>query len=166
MIIYSNYLLISHSHEKWRLLFSQSIDYSFAPGKFYIFALFLYFVFGRIFWILLNLLQTRPSKQSSVNLQKQIESSPVKEDIKVIRKDIKKELPSQKNIAVPSKKKRGWGKKIQFRRKNFGSLDAWDPEPEMKRVLLWTGYGPLQEGMLLWKRVLSDIGEYIIVICR
>ena len=95
-----------------------------------------------------------------------MESSPVKEDIKVIRKDIKKDLPSQKNIPVPSKKKRGWGKKIQFRRKNFGSLDEWDPDPEMKRVLLWTGYGPLQEGMLLWKRVLSDIGEYIIVICN
>ena len=138
------------------------IDCSFAPGKFYIFALFLYFVFGRIFWILLNLFQTRPYKQSSVNLQ--VESSP--ENTKVIKNDIKKELPSQKNIAVPSKKKRGWGKKIQFRRKNFGSLDEWDPEPEMKRVLLWTGYGPLQEGMLLWKRVLSDIGEYIIVICN
>ena len=93
-----------------------------------------------------------------------MESSP--ENTKVIKNDIKKELPSQKNIAVPSKKKRGWGKKIQFRRKNFGSLDEWDPEPEMKRVLLWTGYGPLQEGMLLWKRVLSDIGEYIIVICN
>ena len=158
MIIYNNHLVISQSHEKWRLLLCQSIDYSFDPGKFYIFALFLYFVFGRIFWILLNLLQTRPSKQSSVDLHVDVESSPVKEDSKVIRKDIKKELPSQKNIPVQSRKKRGWGKKVQFRRKNFGSLDEWDLDPEMKRVLLWTGYGPLQEGMLLWKRVLSDIG--------
>ena len=75
------------------------------------------------------------------------------------KKSRKKE---QKKMDTPPKKeltkKRSWKKKIAFRRKNFGSLEEWDPNPEMKKVLLWTGYGPQQEGMLLWKRVFKSIG--------
>ena len=52
----------------------------------------------------------------------------------------------------------GWRKKIALRKKNFGRLEEWSSDSEMKKVLLWTGYGPLQEGMQLWGRVFSDIG--------
>ena len=62
-------------------------------------------------------------------------------------------------LKIQQKKGRGWNKIIHQRRKDFGSLEKWSSEPDMKKVLLWTGYGPLQEGMLLWRRVLSDIGE-------
>ena len=62
---------------------------------------------------------------------------------------------------LTQKKHKGKGRRIKFRKKNFGSFDSWetDTETEMKKVLLWTGYGPLQEGMMLWGRVLSDIVE-------
>ena len=59
---------------------------------------------------------------------------------------------------IQQKKGHGWSKIIHQRRKDFGSLEKWSSEPDMKKVLLWTGYGPLQEGMLLWRRVLSHIG--------
>ena len=54
---------------------------------------------------------------------------------------------------------RSWRKKIGLRKKNFGRLEEWSSDREMKKVLLWTGYGPLQEGMQLWGRVFSDIGR-------
>jgi hypothetical protein len=65
-------------------------------------------------------------------------------------------------------------RKINFRRKDFGSLDEWDPDPQMKKVLqpglgrdtvtapqvlLWTGYGPQQEGNQLWARVFSALAS-------
>ena len=53
----------------------------------------------------------------------------------------------------------GWRKKIALRKKNFGRLEEWSSDRDMKKVLLWTGYGPLQEGMQLWRRVFSDIGR-------
>ena len=53
----------------------------------------------------------------------------------------------------------GWRKKIALRKKNFGRLEEWSSDREVKKVLLWTGYGPLQEGMQLWRRVFSDIGR-------
>ena len=59
-----------------------------------------------------------------------------------------------------NKKRHSWRKKIAMRKKNFGSLEEWSSEAGMKKVLLWTGYGPLQEGMQLWGRVFSDIGKY------
>ena len=66
---------------------------------------------------------------------------------------------SGSKLKIQQKKGHGWNKIIHQRRKDFGSLENWSSEPDMKKVLLWTGYGPLQEGMLLWRRVLSDIGE-------
>ena len=69
-----------------------------------------------------------------------------------------------KNIKHLQRKKNVRGKKIPFRRKNFGPLE-WNSSPDYKKVLLWTGYGPLQEGMLLWRRVLSDIGNLVFVYC-
>ena len=85
----------------------------------------------------------------------------------VQQKDIKQVHNSEFQVVkkaskkIPSgthQKKGGWKRKISFRRKNFGRLEEWDSNPDMKRILLWTGYGPQQEGMLLWKRVFKSIG--------
>ena len=31
-------------------------------------------------------------------------------------------------------KRKVWKRKINFRRKNFGNLEEWDPDPQMKKV--------------------------------
>ena len=31
-------------------------------------------------------------------------------------------------------KRKVWKRRINFRRKNFGNLDEWDPDPQMKKV--------------------------------
>ena len=68
--------------------------------------------------------------------------------------------PVRKSKENSDKNRHDWKKKISMRKKNFGSLEEWSSERGMKKVLLWTGYGPLQEGRQLWRRVLSDIGSY------
>ena len=61
----------------------------------------------------------------------------------------------------------GWRRrKIALRKKNFGRLEEWSSDREAKKVLLWTGYGPLQEGMQLWGRVFSDIGRTSSIVPR
>ena len=70
------------------------------------------------------------------------------------------EIKSLKKERSNINNKKSWKKKIAFRRKNFGRLEEWESDPEMKKILLWTGYGPQQEGMLLWKRVFNSIGKY------
>ena len=80
----------------------------------------------------------------------------------VAQKTVKKSPPSVKPFVkekFSNSDKKSWKKKIAFRRKNFGALEEWDSDPEMKKILLWTGYGPQQEGMLLWKRVFNSIGS-------
>ena len=34
-------------------------------------------------------------------------------------------------------KRKVWKRKINFRRKNFGNLEEWDPDPQMKKVKRW-----------------------------
>ena len=124
-------------------------------AKFYLFAIFLYFILARIFWIGLKL-----SKSVKVH-----------SDISVTQIDFSKDMnksehqqiaPLQNDTYKKEKRKKkrgGWNKIIQPRRKDFGSLEKWNMKPGLKKVLLWTGYGPLQEGMMLWRRVLADIGN-------
>ena len=130
-------------------------------GKFYIFALFLYFVISRIAW---NILQI-------VNSENDTQRKPLISESKLSDSNIIPEQPITKKIGpfkntqlknltqgLKHEKKHG-GRRIKFRKKNFGNFDSWKSDPQMKRVLLWTGYGPLQEGMMLWGRVLTDIVE-------
>lgn len=78
--------------------------------------------------------------------------------------DSKSRMPKQTKLHKNGTEKRRtrpkrkvWKRKINFRRKNFGNLEEWDPDPQMKKVLLWTGYGPLQEGDQLWGRVFKAL---------
>ena len=34
-------------------------------------------------------------------------------------------------------KRKVWKRKINFRRKSFGNLEEWDPDPQMKKVERW-----------------------------
>ena len=126
-------------------------------AKFYLFAIFLYFILARIFWIGLKL-------SKSVKFHNDISVTQI-EDMNIMNKSEHQQIATLKSDrlntykAEKRKKKRGWNKIIQPRRKDFGSLEKWNMKPGMKKVLLWTGYGPLQEGMMLWRRVLSDIGK-------
>ena len=130
-------------------------------GKFYIFALFLYFVISRIAWNILQIVnsendtQRKPliseSKLSDNNI---IPEQPITHKIRPFKNTQLKNLTQ----GLKHEKKHG-GRRIKFRKKNFGNFDSWESDPQMKKVLLWTGYGPLQEGMMLWGRVLTDIVE-------
>ena len=42
-----------------------------------------------------------------------------------------------KNVSEKKRKRakrKVWKRKINFRRKNFGNLEEWDPDPQMKKV--------------------------------
>jgi len=107
--------------------------------------------------IINNKMKTEYSDTSNQN-----EPPKLRSEIKgvVAQKTVKKSPPSVKPFVkekFSNSDKKTWKKKIAFRRKNFGALEEWDSDPEMKKILLWTGYGPQQEGMLLWKRVFNSI---------
>ena len=134
-------------------------------GKFYIFALFLYFVIWRILSNILQIVNTKNHLQQRPLLSESKLSQTV-----IIPKAHEKNKPPHmqmgklkdtqsqlKNLTHQKKYSKGRGRLIKFRQKNFGNFDSWESDPGMKKVLLWTGYGPLQEGMMLWGRVLSDI---------
>ena len=138
-------------------------------GKFYICGLFLYFVILRIFWNIFQIVNS----ENNTKLKPLISES---KTIKTLNRPSKNMTPQMRTFSKPQpfintqlknltqqKKQKGKGRRIKFRKKNFGSFDSWEKEKdtgtEMKKVLLWTGYGPLQEGMMLWGRVLSDIVE-------
>ena len=128
-------------------------------GKFYLFALLLYFVIWRIFW---NIFQI-------VKLEKHAQPKPLISESKLSKTNVPRlynrnvtlQMGTFKNTQIKNstqkKKPKVKGRRINFRKKNFGNFDSWEADPRMKKVLLWTGYGPLQEGMLLWGRVLDDI---------
>ena len=136
-------------------------------GKFYICGLFLYFVILRIFWNILQIVNS----ENHAKFKPLISESKTMNTLNAPSKNmtpqigtISKPQPfinTQLKNLTQQKKQKGKGRRIKFRKKNFGSFDSWekDTETEMKKVLLWTGYGPLQEGMMLWGRVLSDIVE-------
>ena len=124
--------------------------------KFSLFVILLYYILARMYWIGL---------QSSKHLtQNNLEEVPEPDhNATTIMLSQNKQIFVSKTrsglkFKIQQKKGHGWNKIIHQRRKDFGSLVKWSSEPDMKKVLLWTGYGPLQEGMLLWRRVLSHIG--------
>ena len=125
-------------------------------GKFYIFALFLYFVISRIVWNILQIVNSENSAQ-----RKSLKSESKLNNSNFFTHKIGPFKNTQlKNLTHGQKhEKKHRGKRIKFRKKNFGNFDSWESDAQMKKVLLWTGYGPLQEGMMLWGRVLSDIVE-------
>ena len=136
-------------------------------GKFYICGLFLYFVILRIFWNIFQIVNS----ENHAKLKSLISESKTLNTLNGPSKNMTPQIGTfskpqpfintQLKNLTQQKKHKGKGRRIKFRKKNFGSFDSWekDTETEMKRVLLWTGYGPLQEGMMLWGRVLSDIVE-------
>ena len=138
---------------------------AFFGGKFYVFGLFLYFVIWRIFWNIFRIVKSENHAKLKPSLKLITESktlSPSKNmtlQTGIFNKPQPFNINTQPKNLTQQKKQRGKGRRIKFRKKNFGSFDSWerDTETEMKKVLLWTGYGPLQEGMMLWGRVLSDI---------
>ena len=130
-------------------------------GKIYIFAIFLYFVIWRIMWNIFQIVNvenhTEPKPLIAEPKLSQTGIIPKADDEDItFQKETFKNTQS-KNLTQQMKYSKGRGRRIQFRKKNFGNFDSWEIDPEMKKVLLWTGYGPLQEGMMLWGRVLSDI---------
>ena len=133
-------------------------------AKFYLFAIFLYFILARIFWIGLKLSKSvkvhNDISVTQIDFSEDMNKS-VHQQMAPLHNDILKTYKAEKR-----KKKRGWNKIIQPRRKDFGSLEKWNMKPGMKKVLLWTGYGPLQEGMMLWRRVLADIGNSMPLHCE
>ena len=128
--------------------------------KFSVFILLSHLILWRIVFLLVNIY-----KYSATNI---IHNDTAREAIRAIEQQpdisINPPLPQPSpNITAKTKyqikkKRKARGKRIPFRRKDFGALE-WTSDPDFKKVLLWTGYGPLQEGMLLWRRVLSDIGK-------
>lgn len=108
----------------------------------------------------------KPARISTVDIKQFViknETAKPKSQTKalVVNKPLNNSLKTIKPIGkgkIDVNDKKTWKKKIAFRRKNFGRLEEWDSDPEMKKILLWTGYGPQQEGMLLWKRVFNSIG--------
>ena len=112
-----------------------------------IFIILMYFVVGRILFIISDLF-----KYSTMRSEIQIPEAMSRKISTIVFKNESISKPIEK------KKKKRRIKKIPFRRKNFGSLN-WTERADHKKVLLWTGYGPLQEGMMLWRRVLNDIVE-------
>ena len=94
----------------------------------------------------------------SLNVTDKPKTESKKHSLKKLEKKVSKDEKRLSKDKDGLNKKKSWKKKIAFRRKNFGSLEEWDSNPEMKKILLWTGYGPQQEGMLLWKRVFNSIG--------
>ena len=112
-----------------------------------IFIILMYFVVGRILFIISDLF-----KYSTMRSEIQIPEAMSRKISTIVFKNDSISKPIEK------KKKKRRIKKIPFRRKNFGSLN-WTARADHKKVLLWTGYGPLQEGMMLWRRVLNDIVE-------
>ena len=128
----------------------------------------MYFVLGRIFWLLLNLLST--SQQSlhdnSDNINFDTSDERTQNKLNLISHSLQNKIKVEE-VPKKSKRKSGWHpKKIQFRKKNFGDLSEFKSEAGFKKVLLWTGYGPLQEGMMLWNRVLNDIGQSLAKIIK
>ena len=133
-------------------------------GKFYIFGLFLYFVIWRIFWNIFQIVKSENHAKLKplISEPKTMNTLTLSKKITLQIGKFKKPQPlinTQLKNLTQQKKQRRKGRRIKFRKKNFGSFDSWerDTHTEMKKVLLWTGYGPLQEGMMLWGRVLSDI---------
>ena len=141
-----------------KLKLHQSEDFKMGSfeGKFYIFGLFLYFVIWRIIW---NIFQIVKSENHAKLKPLIAESKTMTLKTGKFNKPQPFNINTQLKNLTQQKKQRGKGRRIKFRKKNFGSFDSWerDTHTEMKKVLLWTGYGPLQEGMMLWGRVLSDI---------
>ena len=134
-------------------------------GKFYIFGLFLYFVIWRIFWNIFQIVKFENHAKLKLLIAESKTMNTLSPSKNMTLQTGKFNKPQPFNIntqlknLTQQKKQRGKGRRIKFRKKNFGSFDSWerDTHTEMKKVLLWTGYGPLQEGMMLWGRVLSDI---------
>ena len=136
-------------------------------GKFYICGLFLYFVILRIFWNIFQIVNS----ENHAKFKPLISESKTMNTLNAPSKNMTPQMGTfskpqpfkntQLKNLTKQKKQKGKGRRIKFRKKNFGSFDSWekDNETEMKKVLLWTGYGPLQEGVMLWGRVLSDIVE-------
>ena len=132
-------------------------------GKFYIFVLFLYFVISRIVWNIIQIVNSENNAQRkpliSESKLSNINSNIIPEQPKTHKIGPFKNTQLKNLTHEHKQEKKHKGRRIKFRKKNFGSFDSWESDPEMKKVLLWTGYGPLQEGMMLWGRVLSDIRE-------
>ena len=132
--------------------------------KFVVFLILSHLILWRIVFLMVNIY-----KYSAPN---HIQNDTVREAIRVIEQTvISTDPPSlqHQNNTIKTKyqikkKRKARGKRIPFRRKDFGALE-WKSDSKYKKVLLWTGYGPLQEGMLLWRRVLSDIGNVLMFVC-
>ena len=119
----------------------------------------LYIILARIYWLSLKISKSftiTDLENGNLKIPKPEHNATSQTKQIIINK-------SKSGLKVRQKKAHGWNKSIHQRRKDFGSLEEWRSEPDMKKVLLWTGYGPLQEGMLLWKRVLSDIGIMAVI---
>ena len=126
---------------------------SLLSAKFYMIIILLYFLLTRI------LLSINDYK-ADVELSKISEARHETKDEVLISNLNMTSSAMNRTKGNQNKKRHSWRKKIAMRKKNFGSLEEWSSEAGMKKVLLWTGYGPLQEGMQLWGRVFSDIGKY------
>ena len=122
--------------------FSWSLKITFyisLPGKFYVFAVVMYFILGRIFWILLTLLKSDPTLSSqqisTVKLVSSVERAENKSESKL------NILQNRAGEGVKvHKKKRAWHhRNIKYRKQKFELLDKWSTDPGMKKVLLWTG---------------------------
>ena len=140
---------------QFNLVFPQQVLSLLLPARLSIIAFLLYFLLTRTLW---SWSWIRPeaghetrSEMQAANVSSNSNSNS-SSGVVVVRK-------SQGDRAHNRQGGAGWRKKIALRKKNFGRLEEWSSDRDMKKVLLWTGYGPLQEGMQLWRRVFSDIGR-------
>ena len=128
-------------------------------GKFSALTLFLYFVILRIFWNVIQIINTEYHERTKPLITK------LKSNETIIPRKFELDMKNERILNTPSKnltqkkKAQHKGRRINLRKKNFGHFDSWESGDDKVKVLLWTGYGPLQEGMQLWGRVLSDIVE-------
>ena len=135
----------SNSSQHWVL--------SLTIARFYVTIILLYFLLHRIIFLIKNHYKVNPSPIKSPAVGQRIKDKFNSSSLTITN------APVRKSEGNHDKNRPGWKKKIGMRKKNFGSLEEWSSEAGMKKVLLWTGYGPLQEGRQLWGRVPSDIGS-------
>ena len=126
---------------------------SLTTARFYVITILLYFLLHRIIFLIKNPYKVNPSPIKSPAVGQQAKDNFNSSNLTITN------APVRKSEGNHDKNRPGWKKKIAMRKKNFGRLEEWSSEGGMKKVLLWTGYGPLQEGRQLWGRVLSDIGS-------
>ena len=105
------------------------------------FAVVMYFILGRIFWILLTLLKSDPPPPASAKISTKVVTSVERAQNKSeIKLNILQNSPLAAEGVKVHKKKRAWHhRNIKYRKQKFELLDKWSSDPGMKKVLLWTG---------------------------